>query len=126
MAGLEVMHLFVSRRYRNLCGVPQKAAANTWTCACHVVSRSPPLLCRFKSRIEGDGRDTVVLVRDPLSFQDKDIDNLRGDAEAEGIKMACPPEEVCYSQVLIVFGRGARDQVGHFLRGAGIIILSST
>lgn len=41
----------------------------------------------------GEG-DTVVLVRDPLACLGREKGNRGGRAEAEGIKMACPPPEV--------------------------------
>eukprot|EP00903_Cladosiphon_okamuranus_P005904 g5838.t1 len=42
-----------------------------------------------------DQADTVVLVRDPLC-SGREEENRGGRAEAEGIKMACPPREVIF------------------------------
>ncbi|CAM9298889.1 unnamed protein product, partial [Scytosiphon promiscuus] len=50
------------------------------------------LVDRTKSGEEGC--DTVVLVRDPLASLSKEDESRGGKAEAEGIKMACPPRDV--------------------------------
>lgn len=40
------------------------------------------------------GGDTVVLVRDPLANSGEAQGSRGGQAEGEGIKMACPPRQV--------------------------------
>lgn len=50
------------------------------------------------TRSERRARDTVVLVMDPLGREGGTEKSSRGEAESEGIKMACPPREVGTAQ----------------------------